>query len=48
MAHIRGGIVGLAWMAAYFGTGLMMLNAIRACLRYGAISSVDQLESSAS
>ena len=33
MTGIRDGLFGLAWMAAYFGLGLMMLNAIRACLR---------------
>lgn len=48
MTHTRGGLFGFAWTAAYFGIGLMMLNAIRACLRYGAISSFDRLESSAS
>lgn len=34
MTGIQGGVFGLAWMAAYFGLGLMMLNAIRASLRH--------------
>ena len=32
------GPYGLAWLAAYFALGLMMLNAIRACLRHSAVS----------
>jgi hypothetical protein len=36
MAGIGGGLFGLAWAVAYFGLGLMMLNAIRACLRHHA------------
>lgn len=34
MAGIGGGLFGLAWTIAYFGLGLMMLNAVRACLRH--------------
>ncbi len=38
LSGIRDGIFGLAWLAAYFGLGLMMLNAIRACLRHDVYS----------
>ncbi len=38
LTGIRDGMLGLAWMAAYFGLGLMMLNAIRACLRHDVYS----------
>nr|WP_321360176.1 hypothetical protein [uncultured Hyphomonas sp.] len=38
LSGIRDGIFGLAWLAAYFGLGLMMLNAIRACLRHDIYS----------
>lgn len=34
MTGIHSGAFGIAWMAAYFGLGLMMLNAMRACLRH--------------
>ena len=33
MTEIPGGLYGAAWIIAYFSAGLMMLNAIRACLR---------------
>lgn len=39
MSGIRSGLFGLAWAAAYFGLGLMMLNAIRACLRHNTFAS---------
>ena len=35
---VRDGVFGVAWLAAYFGLGLMMLNAIRACLRHDTYS----------
>lgn len=38
MTGIQSGAFGLAWMAAYFGLGLMMLNAIRASLRHDVYS----------
>lgn len=38
MSGLHGGAFGLAWMAAYFGLGLMMLNAIRASLRHDIYS----------
>ena len=39
MTEIHGGIYGLGWVIAYFVAGLMMLNAIRACIRYPALST---------
>ena len=36
LSGIQDGAFGLAWVAAYFGLGLMMLNAIRASLRHDA------------
>ncbi|MEZ5999927.1 hypothetical protein [Hyphomonas sp.] len=38
MTGIHDGAFGLAWMAAYFGLGLMMLNAVRASLRHDIYS----------
>ena len=38
MTGLHDGAFGLAWMAAYFGLGLMMLNAIRANLRHDIYS----------
>ena len=38
IAGVRDGLFGLAWMAAYFGLGLMLLNAVRASLRHDALS----------
>jgi hypothetical protein len=38
LSGIQDGAFGLAWVAAYFGLGLMMLNAIRASLRHDAYS----------
>lgn len=38
MTEIPGGLYGVAWIVAYFGVGLMMLNAIRAALRYRPIT----------
>ena len=39
MSEIGGGLYGAGWVCAYFGAGLMMLNAIRACLRHAALSA---------
>ncbi|KCZ88531.1 hypothetical protein [Hyphomonas jannaschiana] len=36
LSGIDGGLFGVAWTIAYFGLGLLMLNAIRACLRHDA------------
>ncbi|MEZ6013325.1 MAG: hypothetical protein R3C08_15810 [Hyphomonas sp.] len=38
MTEIPGGLYGAAWIIAYFSAGLMMLNAIRASLRYRAVT----------
>jgi len=38
MTEIPGGLYGAAWIVAYFSAGLMMLNAIRASLRYRAVT----------
>ena len=38
MRGLHDGAFGLSWMAAYFGLGLMMLNAIRASLRHDVYS----------
>jgi hypothetical protein len=38
MRGLHDGAFGFAWMAAYFGLGLMMLNATRASLRHDVYS----------
>ena len=38
LTGVRDGVFGVAWLAAYFGLGLMMLNAIRASLRHDTYS----------
>lgn len=39
ISGIEGGFFGLVWVAAYFGLGLMMLNALRAGLRRASLSA---------
>jgi hypothetical protein len=39
MSGIDGGLFSVAWTIAYFCLGVLMLNAIRASLRYGAFKA---------